>query len=123
MALGTSRPKNGGREWQNGVLAIELSRHQLAYQVTDTRHADRKLLWLTPSAAGLTLPLIQSYCCLEHVCRGRWLATSEFNGRVMAVGCSITDVIGKVIRATYNVPTPWGVADFPEANPDPLWWS
>ena len=122
MALGNSRPKNGGRDWQNSVLAIELTRNQLAYKVTGTRCSERKLLWLTGSNAELTLPFVQSYCSLEHIRRGRWNAVSAFDGRILATGCSLTDARGKVIRATYNVPTPWAVMDFPETVPDPLWW-
>jgi hypothetical protein len=126
MTLGLSRPRNGGIEWQNSFLAIELHRHQLAYRITPgtgIHKAQRKLLWLTGSNGELTLPFVQSYCILEHIERGRWHAVSEWDGRVMAHGCSITDVVGKVIRATYGKPTPWAVTDFPEATPDPLWWS
>ena len=104
MALGTSRPHNGGRDWQLGFLALELAKHQLAYKVTGTPRAERKLLWLTGHNAQVTLPFVQSYCYLEHVRSGRWVAVSEWDGRAMASGCSVTDVIGKVIRATYNVP-------------------
>jgi hypothetical protein len=123
MTLGLSRPRNGGREWQNLFLAIELHRNHLAYRVTNTRRPECKLLWLTGSNGELTLPFVQSYCYLEHIERGRWNARSEWDGRLMAHGCSIADVIGKVIRATYDKPTPWAVTDFPEATPDPLWWN
>lgn len=113
MALGNSRPRNGGVEWQNCYLALELHRHQLAYRVTrvpgPTRisapnRPERKLLWLTGSNAQLTLPFVESYCYLEHVRSGRWIAVSEWDGKFMAAGCSLTDVIGKTIRATYNKP-------------------
>ena len=107
MTLGTSRPHNGGRDWQLSYLALELAKNQLAYKVTPVAgpsKAYRRLLWLTPSNGHLTLPFVQSYCYLEHIDRGRWHAVSEWDGNVMARGCSVTDVIGKVIRATYNVP-------------------
>ena len=126
MALGTSRPHNGGVDYQNGILTMELRRNQIAYRVTPVtgiHKDDHKVLWLTPSDGELTLPFVQSYCNLEHVTRGRWNAVSEWDGRVLATGCSLTDVIGKVIRATYGKPTPWAVTDFPEATPDPLWWN
>jgi hypothetical protein len=116
MALGNARARNGGREWQASFLAIELRRNDLAYKVTNTRRADRKLLWLTGSNGELTLPFVQSYCYLEHVQRGRWQAVSEVDGRIMATGCSLIDVIGKTIRATYNVPTPWAATDFPSES-------
>lgn len=106
MSLGNTRAMNGGREWQNSFLAIELHRNQLAYRITLAPGcvAERKLLWLTGSNSQLTLPFVESYCYLEHLGRGRWAATSEWDGRVMARGCSVTDVVGKVIKATYNVP-------------------
>jgi len=123
MTLGLSRPRNGGREWQNCFLAVELQRNHLAYKVTNTRHPERKLLWLTGSNSEMTLPFVDSYCYLEHVARGRWNAVNEWDGRAMAHGCSLVDVIGKVIHATYGRPAPWAVTDFPDATPDPLWWN
>lgn len=106
MSLGNTRAMNGGREWQNSFLAIELHRNQLAYRITPApgRVAERKLLWLTGSNAELTLPYVESYCYLEHVRKGHWIAISELDGKFMASGCSLTDVVGKTIRATYNVP-------------------
>ena len=104
MTLGTSRPHNGGIDWQNSFLAMELKRNDLAYKVTNTRRPDLKLLWLTGSNDKVTLPFVESYCHLEHVRNGRWVAVSEWDGKFMASGCSITDVVGKVIRATYNKP-------------------
>ena len=89
MALGNSRPHNGGRDWQLGFLALELAKHQLAYKVTGTPRAERKLLWLTGHNAQVTLPFVQSYCYLEHVRSGRWVAVSEWDGRAMASGCSV----------------------------------
>lgn len=116
MALGNSRPRNGGRDFQHGVLAMELARHQLIYRVTPTRRSAMKTLWFTGSNEEVTLPYVQSYCLLVHERRGRWKAVAHWDGRLLASGSSVVDVVGKVLRYVYGKPAPWPLDDMGDSD-------
>lgn len=103
MSRGSSRPRNWGREAQASALAIAMLRGRVAYQIRqEGRGACRRpVLYLAPSHAGTTLPFTDSVADLVHVGRGRWEAPHRVDGRTLARGVSIADVV----RATIGVIT------------------
>lgn len=107
MALGTNRTRNWGKEAQECALALLLKRARVAYDVRPVRtpqgNDKRLFLWLTPSHNGLTLPFYQGSCAdLVNVRRGRWEARHPFDGRVVATGCSLCDVVRATIQAVWH---------------------
>lgn len=100
MTLGTSRPRNWGREAQECALSLMLSRRRVAYQV---KPRGRLLeLWLTPSHGGVTLPFMETVASLVNVRRGLWRAEHPVDGRVLASGISKRDVIRAAIQIIWN---------------------
>lgn len=107
MALGTSRTRNWGKEAQAGALAILLQRAKVAYKVCPLRPVSpgqrRVSLWLTPSHNGLTLPFYGGSCAeLVTVRRDRWEARHLWDGRVLASGCSLMDVVRATIQQVWH---------------------
>jgi len=117
MALGTSRPRNWGKESQAAALSILTkyerkplaamrrfsSRLNVAYSVHPAKRAPsdslkKSSLWLTPSKDGLTLPFSDSCADLVNTRRGHWKARHPFSGRVLATGISLRDVIRATIQ-------------------------
>lgn len=101
MSLGNSRPRNWGREAQLAGLAIAMKRGRVAYQIRqEGRGACRRpVLYLAPSHAGITLPFTDSVADLVHVARGKWEALHRFDGRVLARGVSVADVVRATIES------------------------
>jgi hypothetical protein len=101
MSLGSSRPRNWGREAQASALALTILRGRVAYQIRqEGRGACRRpVLYLAPSHDGVTLPFTDSVADLVHVTRGRWEAHHRVDGRTLARGVSITDVVRATIEA------------------------
>lgn len=107
MALGTSRTRNWGKETQEAALACLLERVHVAYQVRPVKQpagtAKTLSLWLTPSRDGLTLPYCQGTCAnLVNTRRGHWEAHHPFDGRVLAKGISLRDVVRATIQAVWH---------------------
>lgn len=104
MALGTSRPRNGGVEFQVGVLNILLHQRKVNYRlVSHPRDRHRKDLWLNADDHhGLALPSVGSVATLVNTQRGRWEARDIFDGHVLATGYSLRVVITNTIRAVWN---------------------
>lgn len=100
MTLGTSRPRNWGKEAQEIALSLLLERQRVAYRV---KPRGRLLeLWLAPSNKGVTLPFVNTVASLVQVRRGRWIAEHPFDGRVLATGISQRDVIRAAIQAVWQ---------------------
>lgn len=110
MALGTNRTRNWGKDAQQVALFLVLDRNHVAYRVTPVKlpvgHQEkgkRLALWLTPSRNGVTLPYYQGTCAeLVNVRRGRWHARHPFDGRVIAEGVSLRDVVRTAILAVWH---------------------
>jgi len=96
MALGNSRPRNWGKEAQEGALRLACLRGKVAYQVR------KDALFLAASANGLTLPFVESVAMLENDRRGHWVARNLFDDRVIATGVSQRDVIRATIDAVWH---------------------
>lgn len=79
MALGTSRPRNWGKESQQIALEILMKRKN-----------------------GITLPFIKSVASMVNTRRGRWESRHPFDDRVLATGVSERDVIRKTIQAVWQ---------------------
>lgn len=104
MTLGTSRPRSWGKEAQQIALDMALKRARVAYQTRPVERvlgeSRRYVLWLAPSHNGITLPFSFGSCAdLVNVRRGRWEARHPFDGRVLATGVSMRDVVRAVIPA------------------------
>lgn len=105
MTLGTSRPRNWGKDSQMVALALVLKCKRVAFDLRTTRALDgrrRQALWLTPSHNGVTLPFVQSFADIVHVKRGVWTATHPWDGRVLARGVSERDVVRATIEAIWH---------------------
>ena len=101
MALGTNKTRNLGKETQIAALNLLLYSRKVAYRTTPVKSHDglqRKALWLTPSAKGVTLHFIGSVADLVNTARGQWEALHPFDGRVLAKGISERDVIRSTIE-------------------------
>lgn len=104
MALGTNRTRNWGKEAQECALALLLKRARVAYKVASagTGARLREVLFLAPSHNGVTLPFIDAPAELFHVRRGRWEARHPFDGRVLATGISLRDVVRATIQVVWQ---------------------
>lgn len=96
MALGTSRPRNWGKESQQIALEILMKRRNVAFKVV------KGVLFLTPSKNGISLPFIESVASMVNTRRGRWESRHPFDDRVLATGVSERDVIRKTIQAVWQ---------------------
>lgn len=88
------------------ALACLLAREHVAYQVrpitTPEGSKKRLSLWLTASRNGVTLPFCHGSCAdLVNTRRGRWEAKHPFDGRTLATGCSLRDVVRTTIQAVW----------------------
>ncbi|MDP2326074.1 MAG: hypothetical protein Q8N51_18890 [Gammaproteobacteria bacterium] len=88
------------------TLACLLAREHVAYQVrpitTPAGDKKRLSLWLAASRNGVTLPFYQGSCAeLVNIRRGRWEAKHPFDGRTLATGCSLRDVVRATIQAVW----------------------
>lgn len=96
MALGTSRPRNWGKESQQIALEILMEHRNVAFKVK------RGVLFLAPSRNGVTLPFVESVASLLNTRRGRWEARHPFDDRVLATGVSERDVVRATIQAVWH---------------------
>jgi hypothetical protein len=100
MALGNSRPRNWGKDFQMIALHDVLKRRRVAYQI---KKSGKLLeLWLTPSHNGVTLPFVQSFARLVNVRRGFWRAESIEDGGILATGVSERDIVRATIQGIWN---------------------
>lgn len=99
MTLGLSRPRNYGREVQQGRLAIAMQRGRVAYQVRSRRGI--KTLFLAGSDGQCTLPF-EGVAELTNTRRGHWEARHIVDDRLLASGISETDVVAKTIEAVWQ---------------------
>lgn len=101
MTLGTARARNWGKDAQLIALGMALKAARVAYQVRPVKSViggKRLALWLTPSHNGVTLPFSFGSCAdLVNIRRGRWEARHPFDGRVIATGVSVRDVVRAAI--------------------------
>lgn len=95
MALGNSKPRNWGKDVQEGRLRIALNRLKVAFKV------ERGFLYLAPSAKGITLPFA-SVASLHNTQRGRWEAWSVFDDTVIGRGISQRDCIRATVEAVWK---------------------
>ena len=105
MALGTSRPRNWGKESQQIALDLLMLRNHVAYKTRPqggTATLRKRSLWLTPSRDGTTLPFAESCCTLIHIRRGHWEARHPYDDRLLATGISERDVIRATILAVWH---------------------
>ena len=100
MTLGTSRPRNWGKESQQIALDMLIKRRRVAYRTQSA--GDHLTLWLTPSHGGITLPYTESVADLVNVRRGRWEARHPFDGRLLATGISLRDVVRATIQEVWH---------------------
>lgn len=100
MTLGLSRTRNWGKDAQASALAIALAHGRVAFQVRAARGG--KALYLSASANGITLPFNDRCAQLVQVRRRRWEARHPFDDRVLAVGCSVRDVVRATIQAVWH---------------------
>ena len=106
MALGNGRPRNWGKDFQQIALTSILKKRNVAYQTRPVRTSRKEKmldLWLTPSRNGLTLPFYLGSCAtLTNTRRGRWEATHPVDGRILATGISLRDVVRATIQEVWN---------------------
>ena len=105
MSLGNSRTRNWGKDAQQVALDLQLAHSSVAYQLRPLKSQDGKRrlsLWLAPSRNGVTLPFVFGSCAdLVNTRRGSWAATHPFDGRILASGVSLRDVVRSAIRVVY----------------------
>jgi len=76
MTLGTSRPRNWGKESQKIALSMLLTKRRVAYKIKAKNQphlikADlHRELFLAPSHNGITLPFNESFAILTNPQRG-----------------------------------------------------
>lgn len=104
MALGTRHVRNWGREAQQIALDLLLRREGVAYRLQPLKRFARQrfALFLAPSRGGITLPFTESVADLVHVRRGRWEAWHPMDGRVLASGISVRDVVRATIKVVWQ---------------------
>lgn len=100
MALGTSRPRNWGKEAQQTALSLLLDRAGLVYRTTKTRRG--LALWLARTNGKITLPFLGTCAELQNVERNKWVSTDPINGEEIAKGVSERDVIRATIQTMYR---------------------
>jgi hypothetical protein len=93
MSLGNSRPRNWGKEQQEIALRMAMAHHKVAYQLR------QGYLYLANTDGVNTLPFNTSFATISHISRGKWESFNVQDGKRIATGCSLTDLLGRTIHA------------------------
>ena len=105
MTLGTSRPRNWGKEAQLAKLAMIMRSRNVTYSTKPLRPSPtmqrRIQLLLAPAKDGLVLDF-NSVAELTNVRRGHWEARAITNDSLIASGISERDVIAKTIEVLWQ---------------------
>ncbi len=103
MSLGSSRPRNWGREAQASALALVMKARNVVFEIrTEGKGSWRhKVLYLAASKGGTTLPFT-SVATLANVKRGQRQARHHYDGRLLATGVSLRDVVRATIEAAWR---------------------
>jgi hypothetical protein len=91
MGIAIKNVRNWGVEQQRISLFLTLKRKRLVYKVI------KNDLFVSPSYNGVTLPFCESVAYLVHIKRCHWESHHPLDGRRLARGCSLIDVIFRTI--------------------------